>query len=73
MCRPKDRKIVVFDFFFSCNFFTFLIIKALDPYRIGSVRIGIQPKMLDPDSDSDDMNADPQPWYRNALYSETRV
>jgi hypothetical protein len=25
------------------------------------IRIGIQPKMLDPDLDPDDMNADPQP------------
>jgi hypothetical protein len=36
-----------------------------DPYWI---RIGIQPKMLDPDSD--EMNADPQPWtlkYFNSL------
>ncbi len=27
--------------------------------------------MLDPDPN--EMNADPQPWYRNAFYSETRV
>jgi hypothetical protein len=33
-----------------------LVIKALDPDRI---RIGIHPKMLDPD----EMNADPQPWF----------
>jgi hypothetical protein len=26
------------------------------------IRIGIQPKMLDPDPDPDEMNADPQPW-----------
>jgi hypothetical protein len=44
-----------------------LVIKALDPdpdpYWI---RIGIQPKMLDPD----EMNADPQPWskYRTPFY-----
>jgi hypothetical protein len=25
-------------------------------------RIGIQPKMLDPNPDPDKMNADPQPW-----------
>jgi hypothetical protein len=43
-------------FFFSCNFFQFLVIKALDPDWI---RIGIQPKMLDPDPD--EINADPQP------------
>jgi hypothetical protein len=35
-------------FFFSCNFFQFLVIKALDPDWI-RIRIGIQPKMLDPD------------------------
>ncbi len=40
-------------------FYQFLVIKALDPYWI---RIGIQPKMLDPDTD--EMNADPQPWYK---------
>ncbi len=38
----------------ALTFFQFLVIKALDPYWI---RIGIQPKMLDPDK----MNADPQP------------
>jgi hypothetical protein len=44
-------------FFFSAViFFQFLVIKALDPDWI---RIGIQPKMLDPDPD--EMNADPQP------------
>jgi hypothetical protein len=38
-----------------------LVINALDPdwYLI---RIGIQPKMLDPDTDPDEMNADPQSW-----------
>jgi len=45
--------------FFSCNFFLqFLVIKALDPDWI-RIRIGVQPKMLDPDPD--EMNADPQP------------
>jgi hypothetical protein len=34
-----------------------LIIKTLDPDWI---RIGLQPKMLDPDQ----MNADPQPWFK---------
>ncbi len=35
-----------------------------DPYWI-RIRIGIQPKMLDPDLDPDPdaMNADPQPWF----------
>jgi hypothetical protein len=41
-------------------FFTFLVIKALDPDWI-RIRIGIQPKILDPDPD--DMNADPQPCW----------
>ncbi len=36
-----------------------MVIKALDPYWI---RIGIQPKMMDPDPD--DMNAYPQPCYQ---------
>jgi hypothetical protein len=31
------------------------------------IRIGIQPKMLDPDPD--EMNADPQPWLK-VLFSE---
>jgi hypothetical protein len=38
-----------------------LVIKALDPDWI-QIRIGIQPKMLDPDPD--EMNADPQPWSK---------
>ncbi len=53
-------------FSFTCNFIQFLVIKALDPdWVYGSVldpdldRYGIQPKMLD--ADSDEMNADPQP------------
>jgi hypothetical protein len=37
-----------------------LVIKALDPDWI-LIRIGVQPKMLDPDPD--EMNADPLPWY----------
>jgi hypothetical protein len=37
-----------------------LVIKALDPDWI-QIRIGIQPKMLDPDPD--EMNADLQPWF----------
>jgi hypothetical protein len=36
-----------------------LVIKALDPDWI-RIRIGIRPKMLDPDPD--EINADPQPW-----------
>jgi hypothetical protein len=39
-------------------FLPILVIKAMDPDWI---RIGIQPKMLDPDADPDEMNADPQP------------
>jgi hypothetical protein len=44
--------------------FHFLVIKALDPdpYWI-RIRIGVQPKMLDPD----EMNADPQPWFKNTI------
>ncbi len=42
--------------FFSAAIFLQLVIEALDPDWI---RIGIQPKMLDPDLD--EMNADPQP------------
>jgi hypothetical protein len=38
-----------------------LVIKALDPYWI-RIRIGNQPKVLDPDLD--EMNADPQPCLR---------
>jgi hypothetical protein len=45
-----------FIFFSAVIFFHFLVIEALDPDWI---RIGIQPKMLDPDPD--EMNADPQP------------
>ncbi len=42
--------------FFSCKFLSkFLVIKILDPDLIW-IRIGIQPKMLDPDS----MNPDPK-------------
>ncbi len=49
-------------FFFSALIlFQFLVIKALDPDWI-RIRIGVQPKMLDPDPD--EMNADPQPWIR---------
>ncbi len=42
-----------------------MVIKALDPYWI-RIRIGIQPKMLelDPDPDADEMNADPQPCFK---------
>ncbi len=53
LLRPRDKKIAIFDqtnikFFFAVIFFQFLVIKTLDPdwFRI---RIGIQPKMLDPD------------------------
>jgi hypothetical protein len=43
------------NFFSAVIVFQFLVIKALDPDWI---RIGIQPKILDPDPD--EMNADPQ-------------
>jgi hypothetical protein len=39
-----------------------LVIKALDPDWI---RIGIQPEMLDPVTD--EMNADPQPCFKEYL------
>ncbi len=45
--------------FFSAVLFHFLVIMALD---MNWIRIGIQPKMLDPDPDQVEMNADPQPW-----------
>jgi hypothetical protein len=49
-----------FNFFSAVIFFQFLVIKALDPVWIRiRIRIGIQPKMLDPDPD--ELNADPQP------------
>jgi len=35
-----------------------LVLKAMYPDWI---RIGIQPKMFEPESDPDEMNADPQP------------
>ena len=37
-----------------------MVIKALDPDWI-RIRIGVHPKMLDPDPD--EMNTDPQPWF----------
>jgi hypothetical protein len=44
---------------FCCNFFQFLVIKALDPDWIRiRIRIGVHPKMLDPDPEK--MNTDPQ-------------
>jgi hypothetical protein len=55
-----------FNFFFSCNFFLFLVIKALDPDWI---RIGLQPQMLDPDPDQ--MNADPKPWLKSSPLNGT--
>jgi hypothetical protein len=43
----------------AVNFFEFLVIKTLDPYWIRiRIRIGIQPKLLDPDPDS--MEPDPK-------------
>jgi hypothetical protein len=48
-----------------------LVIKALDPDWI-RIRIGIQPKMLDPDPD--EMYADPQPCFKKVtfLFAERR-
>ncbi len=59
--RPKDKEIVVFDrkkmyFLSAVNFFTFFVIKTLDP---DPNRYPIQPKMPDPDQ----MNTDPQPYF----------
>jgi hypothetical protein len=43
------------------KFFQFFVIKALDPDWI---RIGIQPKMLDPNPDPDQINKDPKHWKK---------
>ncbi len=53
--------------FSAVNFLKFLVFKTpesgLDPYTYWiRIRIGIQPKMLDPDPYQ--MNADPQPWLK---------
>jgi hypothetical protein len=45
------------NFFFSCKFFSILVIKALDPDWI-RIRIGLQPQPLDPDPKK--MNTDPK-------------
>jgi hypothetical protein len=48
-------------FFSAVNFFQFLVITTLGPVWIRN-RIGIQPKMLDPDPDPyNQMNTDPKP------------
>jgi hypothetical protein len=44
---------------FSCNFFSIFGHKSPGTDWI-RIQIGIQPKMLDPDLDPDEMNADPQ-------------
>ena len=56
--RPRIGSKKNFIFFSALIFSQFLVNKALDPDWI-RIRIGIQPKMLDPDPD--EMNADPQP------------
>jgi hypothetical protein len=58
--------------FFSAEFFfsQFLVIKALDPDWI-RIRIGNQPKMLDPDPD--EMNADPQPCLQGVGDAELQA
>jgi hypothetical protein len=48
--------------FSAVNFFQFLVIKAQDSDWI---RIGIQPKMLDPDPGQ--MNMDPEHWPHGTL------
>ncbi len=50
------------NFFSAVIFFQFFVIKAPDPDWI-RIRIGVQPKMLDPDPGPDEMNADPQPCF----------
>ena len=55
-----DQKIFIS--FTAVNFLQFLVLKTLNPDWI---RIGIRPKMLDPDPYQ--MSADPQPW------SEVRI
>jgi hypothetical protein len=58
-------KILVFDpkkiIFFQLYFFQLLVIKTLDPDWI---RIGILPKMLDPDPDPYQINTDPKPCLK---------
>jgi hypothetical protein len=46
-------------FFSAVNFFQYLVITTLDPVWI-RIRIGIQPKMLDPDPHNQ-INTDPKP------------
>jgi hypothetical protein len=53
ICKLQFLKKKIFS---AVIFFQFLVIKVLDPDWI---RIGIPPKMLDPDPD--EINADPQP------------
>ncbi len=59
-------KVHVLKCFLAVNFFKILVMKVLDPdpYWI-RIRIGIQPKMMDPDldPDPDEMNVDPQPCF----------
>jgi hypothetical protein len=47
-------------YFSAVIFFNFW---SLKPW----IRIGIQPKKLDPDPDQDEMNADPQPCIQHIL------
>jgi hypothetical protein len=53
-----------FYFFSAVIFFNF---RSLKPW----IRIGIQPKMLDPDPD--EMNADPQPWLKEQRRGKRRT
>ncbi len=65
--RERYGKIAIFDikknnFLPAAYFFTFLVIKTLDPdlgIRI-RIRIDIQPKMVDPDLDPESMKPDPR-------------
>ncbi len=52
-------------------FLQFLVIKALDPDSI-RIRIGVHPKMLDPDPD--EMSTDPQPWlWLKMVFTEYKM
>ncbi len=55
--------IKIFFFFFSCYFFQFLVIKALDPDWIRiRIRIDLQPLPLDPDPEKMNTGTDPKHW-----------
>jgi hypothetical protein len=55
----KKKNLILFSAVIFFNFW------SLKPW----IRIGIQPKMLDPDPD--EMNADPQPCWKNGILKVT--